>query len=489
MQVKGGAQKNNYFYIAIILLLLIFCVSSFTYFYLLLNSQLLVKGIFINGIPVGGVPKDQAFNFIKKEITVSPFSITVTYQDKNYTITSQDIGLFYDYKQMIDEVYKIGRQGNPIERLKDIYEAQREGKYFTFYPKYEENRLKKFIEEISQDLYREPVNAKIKIKRGIIEITPDAPGLRVNKDKTFEDLKKLIEELIKGNKVNPQVSITVNKIEAAITKSMLEMINGKISTFSTVFNAEEVNRTGNLTLAAKAVDGTLVMPGEVFSLNKTLGPRIIENGYKEAPVIIDNKLVPAIGGGICQVATTLYNAALRSNIAIIERYPHSFPISYVPPGQDATISGDVLDLKFKNSTQYPIYVESYIEGNKLTMNIYGYVENPSRWIDIQTEIVEKYEPKVKYIEDPTLPEGEEVIDVQPHTGYKVKVYRLIYENNKLIKKEFLYTDLYKPVDGVIKKGTKKVENPISKKEPTNSTAAEGVKLPAEDDSSTQQSNP
>lgn len=158
---------------------------------------------------------------------------------------------------------------------------------------------------------------------------------------------------------------------------------------------------------------------------------------------------------MCQIATTLYNAILRADITITERYHHSFPVAYVPPGQDATISGDVLDLKFKNSTQYPIYIESYIDGNKLVMNIYGYVKNPSRWVDIQSEIVEKYEPKIKYIDDPTLPQGEEVVDIQPHTGYKVNTYRLIYENNKLVKREFLYTDVYKPVDGIIKRGTKK----------------------------------
>ncbi|HHY79093.1 MAG TPA: hypothetical protein GX516_01790 [Thermoanaerobacter sp.] len=460
MQAKGGTKKNNYFYIAIILLLLVFLSSSFAYFYLMLNSKVIAKGIFVNGISIGGMTKEEAVNFLKNKIKLPSFSITAKYQDKDFVITSEDINLSYSYQEMVDEAYKIGREGNPIERVREIYVTEKEGKYFSFYPKYDENKLKEFVDKISQEIDKEPVNAKIKITGGVKQITPDVEGVKVDKEKTLKNLKQLIDELVKGKTEKTEVEIVAEKVEAKISKSMLEMINGRISTFSTVFNLQDVNRSGNLAVAARAVNGTLLLPGETFSLNKTLGPRIIENGYKEAPVIVGNKLVPDLGGGVCQIATTLYNAILRADITITERYHHSFPVAYVPPGQDATISGDVLDLKFKNSTQYPIYIESYIEGNKLVMNIYGYVKNPSRWIDIQSEIVEKYEPKIKYIDDPTLPQGEEVVDIQPHTGYKVNTYRLIYENNKLVKREFLYTDVYKPVDGVIKRGTKKVESSI-----------------------------
>lgn len=460
MQAKGGTKKNNYFCIAIILLLLVFLSSSFAYFYLMLNSKVIAKGIFVNGISIGGMTKEEAVNFLKNKIKLPYFSITAKYQDKDFVITSEDINLSYSYQEMVDEAYKIGRKGNPIERVREIYVTEKEGKYFSIYPKYNENKLKEFVDEISQEIDKEPVNAKIKITGGVKQITPDVEGVKVDKEKTLKNLKQLIDELVKGMTENTEVEIVAEKVEAKISKSMLEMINGRISTFSTIFNLQDVNRSENLAVAARAVNGTLLLPGETFSLNKTLGPRIIENGYKEAPVIVGNKLVPDLGGGVCQIATTLYNAILRADITITERYHHSFPVAYVPPGQDATISGDVLDLKFKNSTQYPIYIESYIDGNKLVMNIYGYVKNPSRWVDIQSEIVEKYEPKIKYIDDPTLPQGEEVVDIQPHTGYKVNTYRLIYENNKLVKREFLYTDVYKPVDGIIKRGTKKVESSV-----------------------------
>ncbi|MGB9779680.1 VanW family protein [Caldanaerobacter sp.] len=460
MQAKGGSNKNkkrNYFYLIVALALAVAFSFVLAYFYVLLNSSYIAKGVFIEGLDVGGMEREEALNLLKEKFKIPNFTIMAVYEGEFFEITSEDIGLYYDYEETVNRAYQVGREGNILERVKEIYTVGKEGKNFTLSLHYERKALDAFVKKIAEKIDKDPENASIRIVRGVKSITPEKPGVKVNKEETLKRMLEEIETAIEGRQFSKiEVPVAFKKILPQITKSMLDLINGRISTFSTVFNAEDVNRSDNLVVASRAIDGTLLLPGEVFSLNKALGPRVIERGYKEAPVIIDNKLVPALGGGICQVATTLYNAVLRADITIVERYHHSFPVAYVPPGQDATISGDVLDLKFKNSTNYPIYIESYIEGNKLFINIYGHVKNPSRWVDIQSEIVEKYEPEIKYVEDPNLPEGETVEEIKPQIGYKVNVYRLIYENGKLVKKEFLYKDLYKPVDGVIKKGTKKM---------------------------------
>lgn len=472
MQAKGGSNKNkkrNYFYLVTVLALAVFLSFAFAYFYVLLTSSYIAKGVFIEGINVGGMEREEALSIIKEKFKVPKFSIVAFYEGQSFEITTEDIGLQYNYEEVVNKAYEVGRNGNVLDRIREIYTVGREGRNYNLSLSYDEKPLKEFIDRIAEKIDKKPENASIRIVRGVKSITPEKLGFKVDKEKTLsnivDELSKAIENKLFGR---VEVEVSVKKVLPQVTKSMLDSINGRISTFSTVFNAEDVNRSDNLVVASRAINGTLLLPGEVFSLNKALGPRVIERGYKEAPVIIDNKLVPALGGGICQVATTLYNAVLRADITIVERYHHSFPVAYVPPGQDATISGDVLDLKFKNSTQYPIYIESYIEGNRLIINLYGHVENPSRWVDIQSEIVEKYEPSVKYIEDPNLPEGEVIEEVKPQTGYKVNVYRLTYENGKLVKKEFLYRDLYKPVDGVIKKGIKKVpkeNNPLKATSP------------------------
>lgn len=467
MQTRNGnvRQKNyNYFYIALLVLSMILLAFSTSLFYFVLNRNVIAKGVFANGVNLSGLTKQQAISLLEKSLNVPDnIELNLRYGEKQYKMVSSDFGLKYDYEKIADDAYKIGREGNLLERIRAIYYVGRYGKYLRYYPGWDSSKINQFIKIASKDIDRKPVDAKIHVVDGSIQITDNIEGLKVDEGKTFENIKSALNKLLKGNGNTADVLIAVDKVDAKVKKSTLEMIKNKVATYSTVFNTADVNRSENLAVAARAVNGTLLMPGEKFSLNKTLGPRIIENGYKEAPVIVGNKLVPDIGGGVCQVATTLYNAVLRADIKIDERYHHTFPVGYVPAGQDATISGDLLDLKFENSSQYPLYIEANINGNHFTVNLYGYTKDPSKRIEIYSEVVEKYEPKITYIDDPTLPEGEEIVDTAQHTGYKVNTYRLIYVNNALVKKEFLYTDVYKPVDGIIKKGIKKTDSQKTQK--------------------------
>ncbi|AEF16849.1 VanW family protein [Thermoanaerobacterium xylanolyticum LX-11] len=456
---KSIKSKSNYFYIILLILIITVFAGSFVMFYSVMNQNTIAKGVFVNGISLSGLTKSEANSKLQDNLkTVNNLKVVLKYNDKQFVLPSDDVKIGYDYDAIVNEAYSIGKSGNFINRIKTIYNISKNGKYLKYSPIAVFNGLDKFLMDVSKNIDKKPVDAKIYVSDGKINITNDISGLKVDANNTIESIKSAVNNAIMtGDEDYVEVPITVKKVDANIKASELGMIKGKIVSFSTQFNTGDANRSENLAVAAKAVNGKLLMPGQVFSLNKTLGPRIIQNGYKEAPVIIGNKLVPDIGGGVCQVATTIYNAALRADMKIDERYHHTFPVGYVSPGQDATISGDVLDLKFENPTKYPIYIESYISGNNFVVNFYGYPEDPWKRIDIYSEIVEKYEPKVTYVDDPTLPEGVTQVDVEKHTGYKVNTYRLIYENNVLVKKEFLYTDIYKPVDGVIRRGVKKDE--------------------------------
>ncbi|SNX54905.1 VanW family protein [Thermoanaerobacterium sp. RBIITD] len=456
---KRNRNKNSYFYIILLVLVLVVFAGSIAMFYTILNQNVITKGVYVNNINLSGLTKEEAYSKLQNSLeSFDNFEVILKYNDKQYALTNKDIKVNYDYNKMVADAYAIGKKGNPLDRLKIIYNVRKHGEYLKYKPKANYNNLNSFVTNISKDIDKKPVDAKISISYGKINITNDIPGQKVDVGKTVDDVKNAINSFI-NNEGNSKIEIpiTVVKVDANIKASELSMVKNKIVSYSTQFNTSDVNRSENLAVAAKALNGKLLMPGDEFSLNKALGPRIIQNGYKEAPVIVGNKLVPDIGGGVCQVATTLYNAALRADLKIDERYHHTFPVGYVSPGQDATISGDVLDLKFKNPSQYPLYIESYINGNNFVVNLYGYTKDPSKRIDIYSEIVDKYEPKVNYVNDPTLPEGQEKVEVEQHTGYKVNTYRLIYQNNVLQKKEFLYTDIYKPVDGVIKRGTKKAD--------------------------------
>lgn len=145
--------------------------------------------------------------------------------------------------------------------------------------------------------------------------------------------------------------------------------------YTTYFDTRLINRTENIRLAAKALDGKILAPGERFSFNQSVGERTAQAGYKEALIIEGDSFTPGLGGGVCQVSSTLYNAVILAHLEIIERHPHSLPISYVPPGQDATVAYPELDFKFKNNTKAYILIRSSVEGNSLTFKLYKKTKN------------------------------------------------------------------------------------------------------------------
>ena len=175
-----------------------------------------------------------------------------------------------------------------------------------------------------------------------------------------------------------------------------------------------------------------------------------------APVIIGTKVDSDYGGGICQVSTTLYNAIIRSNILSTERTHHTLPSHYIGPAMDATVDWGTLDYKFTNTLTYPVYIQAYTDKKNIYFNIYSNASLNNRKYDLVNEIYDTIEPGVKYIDDPTLAIGETVQDQFPSIGIKAKAYKNIYENGKLIEHKQISDDFYKPVDEVIRRGTKKI---------------------------------
>ena len=169
----------------------------------------------------------------------------------------------------------------------------------------------------------------------------------------------------------------------------------------------------------------------------------------------DNKIISDLGGGICQVSTTLFNAALKCNLNIIERSHHTLPSTYIPLGLDAAISSNYLDLKFKNNLDYPIYIEGYCNESKIRFNMYSNNSLNKNSYAIETEVYEIVNNKTKYIDDSTLSPGIERVEIVGTKGYKVKVYLITYENGKKPSKKLLYDDYYKPIDKIIKRGVSK----------------------------------
>ncbi|MGF7186937.1 vancomycin resistance protein YoaR [Desulfitispora alkaliphila] len=228
---------------------------------------------------------------------------------------------------------------------------------------YYRNEVKEIIEVLALEIERKPQNAGIVKETG--EIVAGREGLVVNRRKTLKRIMNSTE--------NVHHNLEVEKVMPEVTTEALEAVDYVLGSYATGVGGS-ANRMQNVIIAAKAISNTLVLPGEVFSFNETTGPRTVENGYKQAPVIIGGGFGMDAGGGVCQVSSTMYNAVLKSNLEIVERHPHSKPVRYVPKNRDAAVSWGSLDFKFKNSTDYPIIVKSSAVPGRVEVTIMGVKE-------------------------------------------------------------------------------------------------------------------
>ncbi|ACM60200.1 vancomycin resistance protein YoaR [Caldicellulosiruptor bescii] len=419
-----------------------------------LDTDRIYKGIYVEGVHLGGLTTEEALELLKKTYfePLQNKKVEVIVEDKSYFLEYSSLGIKMDIDKAVEKAYSIGRKGNFATRFKEIKKVYENPVVIRLNFEYDENKLKKFVDELFNTYYQSPVNASIKKVGDQFVITPERIGKKLDYGYLLNKLKDIIK-----NKQEGKVYVRFLRITPRITASELSKVKEIIGSFTTKFDSSNVARSENIRVAAQKINGSLVMPGEIFSLSKVIGPVTVENGFKIAKVIVNNEFVDGVGGGLCQIATTMYNAVLMAQLKVVERAPHSALISYVPPGRDATIASGSIDFKFKNTTNAPIYVESYTSKNTVTVNLYGKNNHKAEIVKFESEIIERVPYKKVYKNDPTLPQGVEKLSNKPQNGLKVKTYMLVYKDGRLIERKLLSYDYYKPVNAVILVGTKAKE--------------------------------
>ncbi|MFA7466812.1 MAG: VanW family protein, partial [Desulfotomaculaceae bacterium] len=278
-----------------------------------------------------------------------------------------------------------------------------------------------------------------------VEVVPSLEGYAI-------DLELLTESLINQSVISNSTSINVPmKITQpeVTTEQVREWgVTGLLAEFSTRFNPTQANRNHNIATAAGKMDGLIVGPGEVFSFNRAVGSRGIEQGYRMANVIVGNKLEEGLGGGVCQVSTTLYNAVLLADLAVEQRSNHSIPISYAPVGRDAAVAYDFLDLKFKNNLDSHVLIKTLVRNSDLTVKIYG-APNPDKKVQLSSWITKTVEPKTVYEIDPAVEPGNQEVVQQGANGYTAAAERLVLVNGLEVKRELLFGSKYQSVEHII----------------------------------------
>ena len=312
------------------------------------------------------------------------------------------------------------------------------------------------LEKIRNEIYKEPENAYI--SQNPTTVHPDVDGI------DFEITLEEAQELLKEDKEEYTIPLKITQPEIKIEDLGEEAFPDKLGTYSTRYDPTNKNRSNNLEISAKKIDGTIVLPGEIFSYNQTVGERTIAAGYKEAGAYAGGRVVQDVGGGICQISSTLYNAVLYANLEIVERSNHQFLTSYVDAGRDATVSWGAIDFKFKNTRSYPIKIEAKVKNGVCEMSIYGIKEETEYEVIIQSDVLSYISYTTKYEEDSTLQEGKEVVEQSGYTGCTSEAYRILKLNGKVVSKTLLSKDTYDPMTRIIRRGIKEEEAVVEEEE-------------------------
>lgn len=261
----------------------------------------------------------------------------------------------------------------------------------------------------------------------------------------------------KDDKGSYQVKVTLEQPDVDYFDLAAELFNDTLASCTTQFNSGLKGRTTNVKLAAQKINGVILNPGEVFSFNNTVGKRTAEAGFENATIYTSNGMEDGLGGGICQVSSTLYNATLYADLETVERRNHKYKVTYVKLGTDATVAWGSIDFRFKNSRNYPVKIEATVSGNSLTVAIKGTKED-DRQVTITTSAYNTVAAGEQITYDSSMADGKRVVTSNGMTGVTVDTFKKVTKNGEVVSNEKISTSVYKPYPAQVKVGTKKAAN-------------------------------
>lgn len=452
-----------------------FCLLTFAVFLgagagIVSNATTVFPGIKVDGYELGGASRAELEKVMKERAgAISKSPLVFYHQGQKYMLSPGMVEYRIDEQATVETVWRYGREGSLWHRINSIYLARSQGQELPLKIQYNEGKLNDVLEQWAKQINRPAKNASLSLATGAI--VPEQLGLRLDIEKNKAQILREIRE--RKNKV-----LIVEEMRPHITTADIEKSGVKdlLGIYTTYFNAGDINRTSNIQLAVEKINGTLLKPGEVFSYNNIVGPRDVQNGFKEALEIVDGEFVPGIGGGVCQVSSTLYNAVLYAGLKIVDRTNHSKPLSYIPVGRDATVAYGYLDFRFANTTETPVLILAEVQGNQLKMGVFG-KDIGGETIKIVVVDQKEIPPRVTKKEDSLLYIGESKEEQQGLPGYEATALRIWLVQGKEVRREILSKDRYLPTNAVIRVGTKPV--PAAVELPPAATTTAPVKKDAE----------
>lgn len=515
LEEKKKSKLGLILLITIIILILLGTFSTI-FAVINIKNEKIIKGIHIAQIDISNMTKEQAKTTIE-EIYSKKEENEIYLKNGEFETTTTYKALEVQYKidEAIEDAYEIGRSGNLFKDNFGIIKAKIQGTQIELEATIDEEMLDQVAQNINNSIEGAVIQPSYyrKDNKDKLIITVGKEGLQVDSEELYKRIYKIVKEQQETNIVEiPLITVQPDKIniekihqevykevkDAYYTKEPFtiypeiegvdfDVENAKLlleeqkeeyeipliitkpakttrnigteafpdllSTFSTNYQASNVNRTTNLRLASNKINGTVLLPGEEFSYNKTVGERTVLAGFKEAAVFNAGRVENGLGGGICQISSTLYDAVVMANLDVTVRRNHQFVTSYVKAGADATVVWGSQDFKFKNTRKYPVRIIATVEGGVATVQVWGVKEEVEYDITIETKKTATISYTTQYIQDASLPAGQQKVVQSGNNGQKVEAYKVTKLNGQVISTTLLSKDTYNAMKKIVHVGT------------------------------------
>ena len=461
------AALQNKWVKAVTLFLLPWCIAALAAgadFYR--HRGRIYPGVYLNEISLGGLKLPEAEARLSKELfSLDEITFTGTGKDAQ-TIALAELGINWNRKKTMAAIERAGsgRQGyhGRLQRLCKRTPLKIEAKL-----KVEPKALKKALALLAKKAEKKPREASFAVEGARVTIKKERTGRALDRNK----LKKELLAAVSAGQDEVPLPIIDKPAKCSAEELSGYGVEQVMVSFSTAIIPALAGRVHNIKLGAGSINGSLLAPGETFSFEALVGEITREKGYREAPVIVGEELRPGIGGGLCQVSSTLYNAALLGNLEIVERLNHSQAIGYLPIGRDATIATGSVDLKFKNNRDHYILIGAEVSGGELIFRLFG--PPIKERVEVYSSDIVTLNPPVRHEKSKALPQGEKKLLKQGKAGYTVKTWRVVYRGEKEISRELLSHDRYRPTTTVYRVGTGKASGGKKKKEAPKKDEGDG----------------
>lgn len=412
----------------------------------------IADGVYIGNVYVGGMTADEAKAAVSAYAqSVDEAVFTLNANGKSVEVSAQELGIAFQDTSAVEEALAVGKTGNLIKRYKDKKDLEYGSKVFELPLGVNEAEAKEVLTAKAEKLNNDAVNNGLIRENGQFQFIEGSSGVEVNVEKSLA----VIEDYVKNNwdGADASIDLVAEVVEPEGTKEELAKVKDLLGSYTTNYSTSSAARCTNISVAAGKINGTVLYPGEEFSVGQTIGPLTAAGGYELAGAYENGQTVQSYGGGVCQVSTTLYNAVLKAELEVTQRSNHSMIVTYVKPSMDAAIAGDYKDLKFVNNLEAPIYIEGYTVGKDLYFNIYGQETRPSnRKVTYESEVVSEEDPGTQFVATADAI-GAISTTQSKHMGYVARLWKIVTVDGVEQSRDAINKSTYKSSPKIVNVGT------------------------------------